>query len=823
MAEQHASVCGTVPPLAEPYFPRPETGPGLALFRPGQVFALTSPATGSSGAGGVAGGPAGGVAGTGKTQLAVEFARTVWRQGTVDLLVWLTAASREAIVAGLAQAAVVAGAADPDEPAEDAAEAAIRWFGHTRQPWALVIDGLASAADLRGLWPAGPAGQVVITSRLGRREFGSDVTVSEIGGFSRREALDYLHGRLTANPDQRIEALDLAEDLSGLPLALGQAVAVLLGRDLECRQYRAMFAERRSHMVSRPVPGVSAEVLATWSLAVEYAHAMSPGEAGWPTLVLAATLGSHGIPGSVLSTPAATGYITGRPAEPSADQSVVLAALAALSRASLISVDPASAVRTVWLHPSVRNAVRAFIAPVEREQILLASADALDQAWPAQATDKKGAEPALQQALQQPALQPALQQALRDCAASVLGQDQELLWKPDAHPLLFKVGHSLNAGGLANAAIGYWQAMAAKSTRLLGPGHADAVAAQDQLAAACESAGRETEAVTMFAAALADRERHLGAEHPDTIAARVRLAGAYLRSGKSADAVAIYERTVSDAERALGHVHPQTLAARAGLAVAYAGNGRHRHAIRVCRTQVTETERLLGTAHAATLSAMIGLGDAYQDADQSKDAAEAYLRALAAHQTAFGDGHPEVIAVRSMLASALRKAGKFKEALVHYERVLRDRQRSQGADHPDTIAARANLAFAYRTGGQMREALAMYEQVAADRERVQGSDHRDTRGARTNLASALLAAGHADDSIVWYERVVADSERILGPGAAETLTDRCNLAAAMFTSGRLVEAVSVLRHALGDCERYLPADHPLAQTIRDNLAAVTGG
>lgn len=812
MAEQHASVCGTVPPLAEPYFPRPESGPGLALFRPGQVFALTSPATAPSVPGGP--GPAPAMAGTGKTQLAVEFARTVWQQGTVDLLVWITAASREGIVAGLAQAAVVAGAAAPDEPAEEAATAAVRWFSHTRQPWALVIDGLASTADLRGLWPAGPAGQVVITSRLGRREFGAEVTVSEIGGFSRREALDYLHGRLTANPDQRIEALDLAEDLGGLPLALSQAVAVVLGRDLECRQYRTRFAERRSHMLARSVAGVPAEVLATWSLAVEYAHALSPAEAGWPTLVLAATLGSHGIPGGVLNTPAATGYITGRPAEPvlnqhtGPDQSMVLAALAAMSRAGLVSVDPASAVRSVWLHATVREAVRAFIAPVEREQILLASADALDQAWPV-----LGSAPA----------EPAALAALLDCAASVLGQDQELLWKPDAHPLLFKVGHSLDASGLASSAIGYWQSMAAKTTRLLGPGHADSVAAQDRLAAASEAAGRENEAVTMFAAALADRERHLGAEHQDTIAARVRLAGACLRSGKSADAIAIYERTVSDAERALGHVHPETLAARAGLAEAYAIAGRHRQAIRCCRTQVTETERLLGSGHSATLAAFIGLADAYQGAGQSKDAAEAYLRALAAHQAAFGDGNPDVITVRSMLASSLRKAGKNKEALVHYERVLTDRQRTQGADHPDTIAARANLAFAYRTSGQIREALAMYQQVATDRERIQGPDHRDTRGARTNLAAALLAAGHADDAIVWYERVVGDSERILGPGSAETLTDRCNLAAAMFTAGRLVEAVAVLRHALSDSERYLPADHPLAQTIRDNLSAATGG
>jgi hypothetical protein len=45
-----------------------------------------------------------GTGGVGKTQLAAAYARTVWQAGSVDLLAWVTAGSRDAVVAAYAQA-----------------------------------------------------------------------------------------------------------------------------------------------------------------------------------------------------------------------------------------------------------------------------------------------------------------------------------------------------------------------------------------------------------------------------------------------------------------------------------------------------------------------------------------------------------------------------------------------------------------------------------------------------------------------------------------------------------------------------------------------
>ena len=367
---------GAIPPLAESFHQRPETGLDLrAGLYPGDTVVLTHGED-------TAATPAA-QGGTGKTQIAVAFSHALWGARAVDALVWVPATSREAIVTGFAQAARTVGAADQALPAEAAAGRFTGWLAHTRRPWALILDDLASLADLEDLWPAGLAGQVVITTGLPAAIFPAGPRIAPVGGFSRREVLAYLSARLTDFPDQRAEALDLGADLDGLPLALAQAAAVMTLNRLSCREYRGRLGERRQHMSAIRVDGVSPAVLATWSLAAESAHELPPAGAAWPALALAAMLDSHGIPGAVLTSPAGCSYVAGRPSTADvADQTLVRAAMTNLARAGLVSIDPGSAVRTVRMHPSVQAAVRAYLPPADFEQAVLAAAEALLQAWP---------------------------------------------------------------------------------------------------------------------------------------------------------------------------------------------------------------------------------------------------------------------------------------------------------------------------------------------------------------------------------------------------------------------------------------------------------
>ena len=205
---------GLVPPLAEGFVVRHETVPGLeTALVPGAAVALVS---GQEAAGGAPGwlGPCG------KTQLAAYLAVSLWRSRSVDALAWIAAHSRVSVLSGYAQAAAKLGL-DYGGDAEAVAARVVAWLGGTSRPWLIVLDDLREAADLDGLWPEGAAGRVLITAAdaapvSGRR----GVQVHAVPTFSTREALSYLSGRLTMDPDQRGGAIDLAADLDCDPAAL---------------------------------------------------------------------------------------------------------------------------------------------------------------------------------------------------------------------------------------------------------------------------------------------------------------------------------------------------------------------------------------------------------------------------------------------------------------------------------------------------------------------------------------------------------------------------------------------------------------------------
>jgi tetratricopeptide (TPR) repeat protein len=784
---------GMIPPLAEAYVPRQETGLGLAASMvAGQTGVLipTDDAVGKS---------LGGL-GTGKTQLATAIAHVLWEQQALDLLLWVTPSGQDAVLTSYAQALRDVGEPVPSAGPELAAAQFLAWLAETDRPWLVVFDDLGDPAVLDGLWPRGTRGRVLVTARrpdIALR--GPHPRVLPVGTFSPREALSYLSTKLHADPDQWIGALDLASDLGYLPIALAQAGALMAEAGLDCREYRDRVTDRMSRIADGQADAYPSIVAATWSLSVELAEQLPPGDLARPMLALTSMLDANGIPGAVLTSQAACAYLTRCRGVPPVDETQARAAVYNLARAGLVSVDATSAARTVRVHALVQATVRQNLSAEESADAARAAAEALLQTWP------------------RPNVPASFEQAMRDSTAKLHEVAGRLLWAPECHPLLVRAGRSLETGRLSRPAASYWQSLLNISTRLLGPGHAQTIQARDRLAASHEAAGHPDDAVTVYEHALTERERVLGPGHPDTLTTRISLAHAYQIAGRSHDAIRLAERSLSEAERIMGPRHPQTLTARSEVAQAYLDAGMVDEAIATFGHTLAVREQVQGEAHPETLATCSDLAHAYRVAGQPRDAIPLYERALAERERTQGPDHTDTLTARDDLAFALRTAGRLKDALPVYRRALAERERVQGPDHPDTLTARGHLADAYFTASKFREAIPLYERTLAERERVQGRYHPDTIAARGDLASAYHSGRKLTQAIPLYEQTIADGERVLGPAHPSTLACRGNLAHAYHTVGRQTEALSIFERTLADCEHALGPDHPLTRTARENL------
>lgn len=181
-----------------------------------------------------------GLGGVGKTQLAAAYARA--RLPQTDLVLWVSATSREAIVAAYAQAAAELGHRSPVGAADEAAGWLRSWFQNTNRSWLVVLDDLADPADVAGFWPDGPTGSTIVTTRrTDAALFGGGRRRVEVGLFTPDEARDYLAAKLglDAGSETFREADRLARDVGFLPLALAQAATFMLDRRETCAGYRA--------------------------------------------------------------------------------------------------------------------------------------------------------------------------------------------------------------------------------------------------------------------------------------------------------------------------------------------------------------------------------------------------------------------------------------------------------------------------------------------------------------------------------------------------------------------------------------------------------
>jgi len=626
----------------------------------------------------------------GKTQLAAHFARALWRAGQVGLLAWVDASSRASALAGYAEAAAAAGI-QWTGPAEETAARLTGWLSGTARPWLMVLDDVRDAADLDGLWPYGPAGMTVITTPGQEIVSGARdqlrARVFPVGPFSPREALNYLMGRLTADPDQRHGAIDLALALDGDPIALTQASATIATTVQSCCDYQGHYTDRLTRLIAQQPGGEPPAAHAvTWMLSLQRAEELCPSGAIQFVLALAALLNGQAISAPMLTAPAVGKYLAEAGAAAAGSDGLWEAAQA-LQHTGLAAIDPASTPSVVRVSRPVTALARAAIPGQVLDQAAIVAADALLEIWPPQ-------EP-----------HPWAAARTRACAAALQRTAADKLWAADGcHLLLHKTGHSLDAARLTGPAVRHWAQLATTSDRILGPGAPHTLTIGSYLAQALLAAGQVSEAVAWAQWVAASRARVSGPHHPGTLAATVNLGHAVAAAGQPDDAITILELAVADHERVLGPGHPDTFRARGELAAACQAANR--------TTEAVEHRRLI----------------------------------VAGHERHYGALHPATMTAREQLAAACLTDGQLNEAITCYQQTLADRQRVLGVDHLDTITARRNLATACQAAGKITDALQLHEQAYADYERILGAGHPDTLACRADLADIYYASGRLADA-----------------------------------------------------------------------------
>ncbi|MEU3572161.1 NB-ARC domain-containing protein [Kitasatospora sp. NPDC036755] len=736
-----------------------------------------------------------GMGGVGKTQLAAHHAHTLLDDGSLDLLLWVTASSRQAVRQAYTQAA--AQVADGDPAAFDTApELFLAWLSTTSKRWLVVLDDVQDAGDLARLWPPRRAsGQVVVTTR--RRDplwFADGRTQVEVGLFTPAEALAYLRRRLDrwcpGEGDDDLAAL--GEELGRLPLALAQAASFIIDSaesGMTSGHYREMVRSRLplTELAPNSLPDdQTATLAAVLALSLERADHYSLGQAT-SVLQLASWLDPHGIPVRILTSPSARAFIARQarraetaeepapaprrrllrfrrdpepPPVPAPDISAqrVRAVLGILHRLSLADHLPAGDDRPFGMlrvHALVQHAAQDTLGP-GLALFARTTAFAIQEAWPPVETSQ------------------ALAQALRACTAALHRKAGRHLWADPtgrAATTLLRAGVSLADSGQSAAAVRYFEQLAMEAGAHVGFQHPTLLTIRLEHSRCLGTVGDDLAAIRGLEDVLRDMLRVHGPDHPSTLSAQAALAEQFGKAGDFATATEVYDIVANR----LSHTSPRghdTIASLANLAHWKGESGR-------------------------------------------PDAAARALRELAAHSaSALGEDAPQTLAVSARAAHWLGKAGDPLSAVYLLRSLLDASRRSAGEHHPRTLAIRLDHAHWMGTVGEVAWAITDLEDLLPEMRRVLGDDHPDTVRARLDHANWLVSSGEEAQGARLLDVLATELTTALGARHPHAFEARRRSAHAAGAGGDHHGAAAAFRELHLECSAVLGEDHPRALALR---------
>jgi tetratricopeptide (TPR) repeat protein len=325
-----------------------------------------------------------GLGGIGKTQLALEYAYRYHQE--YQAVLWARAESTEALYSSyLAIASLLR---LPEEAKEqDFIVQAVKTWLQTHHGWLLILDNADELALVPDFLPFVLGGHLLLTTRAAatgrmahRLEIGTLAPKQGALFLLRRAALIAPDAKLSqASPQERKLALQISQELGGLPLALDQAGAYLEEAGIDLVDYWRiyqqhqidMLRERRGLVADHPAP-----VSTTWSLAFQKVEEKNPAAAELLRLcaylapdAIAEEILMQGAPflGPVLSSVAADALLLNR-------------AIETLRAYSLVQRDPKE--KTLSIHRLVQAVLQDALEETERHSWAERAVFAVNAAFP---------------------------------------------------------------------------------------------------------------------------------------------------------------------------------------------------------------------------------------------------------------------------------------------------------------------------------------------------------------------------------------------------------------------------------------------------------
>ena len=735
-----------------------------------------------------------GLGGVGKSQIALEYAHRY--MADYDVVWWINAEQDELINPVLAPMAQALGLRSRDSIPEtaQAVREALR-VGRPYERWLLVFDNADNPGEVKNFFPGGSFGHVIVTTR--NPAWSTVAEPLEIDVFSRTESLDLLQRRVHGLTEA--EAMQVAEMLGDLPLAIEQASAWLAETGMSAKEYVGLLGSHLVAQLDKTQPSdYPTTVAATFRLSFDRLRERSPGAAR--LLELCAYFSPDPISLSLIYSDEMIDSLLAYDSR--LQERFVLAVLIRdLTRFSLAKIDRGS--NTLEVHRLVQAVVRAQMATLSyREDTAHEVHRVLVGARPRQGgTDDPENWPRYD------LIWPHLS-----------GSEAATCDFEDTRRLLIDRVRYLWKRGEYEEALDSGREFEEQWRRKIGGEHRQTLHLLFQIANVLRSAGRSQEAYDLDRDIFQKQEASLGGSHPHTLQTASSIAADLRALGKFRDALAMDEDTYNQLRYTVGPDEPTALSVANNLAVDLRLVGNFTKARDIDAETLADRKRVLGDDHPYTLHSEAMLGRDMRELGEYAESIDLLSATLQRYRARLGEDFVDTLRTAKSLAVSLRKMGRLGEAFRLTSQTYERYTTIYGPSHPDALACQLNLACDLSALEEKAEAHETASQVLRVYEATLGTSHPFTLAVRNNISTYLRGSGSPRAALELADRTLAGLRAALGDEHPFTLSCAINRANCLHDLGRFAQAEGQLQEDLDRLVKVLGKRHPDTLVCQANLA-----
>lgn len=747
-----------------------------------------------------------GLSGMGKTQLAVEYACRYRHE--YQAVLWLNATSHERLSADVASLADQLSLPTQDRTDEQRLFAAVKHWLHHHDQWLLLLDNLEDFTIVNQLIPPQGSGHVLlITHSQAIGTFGQTVSIIEMAPDESALLLLRRAKRIAehASPDaaneaEYLQALSIAQEVAGYPLALDQAGAYIEETHHSLASYLELYRRRQATLLGmrgrlaleqneHPDP-------VTTTLSLTFARVAQIDPHALELLRLFAFLHPDDIPDEMLTQGASA---LSEPLQTIAADPVLLdTAIATLRRFSLLHhrVDTT----TLNIHRIVQVVLKAQLTNDQQRQLAIQVVHLVNHIFP-------GGD-----FLTWPECERYLPQAQR-CAKLIT--DYQMTFDEAAHLLHCLGTYCYERALYSEAETSLTHALSIREQQR-GPEHLETAETLNALAQLYSKQGKYRLAEPLYLRALSIREQQLGPDHVVTALSLNNLASLYRLLADYQRAATLQKQALTIYEHILGLNHSSTATALNNLALIYQKQGHYQQAEPLLLRALALREHAPDVHHLALTSSLNMLAELYQLQGKHQQAEPLLLRAIAIREQTLGSEHPDTARSLHHLAALYDTLENYPQAEALYQRTLSIYEQVLGSGHPRTAGVLHNLAFLFRRQGQYQRAEPFYQRALVIYEQTLGPDHPRTANTLNSLGRLYRLLEHDERAEPLLRRALAIRERVLGSEHIETSGTLNVLAELLTHQGHYEQAEPLFQRALAIRRNILGEMHPEVALVLEN-------